>query len=72
MSFTLPALPYADDALEPHLDALTMEIHHRRHHQTYVNGLNAALQGTTYADWSLTRLLSDNQSAGLAVAGPGW
>ncbi|MFG0875361.1 superoxide dismutase [Aeromonas media] len=43
MSHTLPALAYAYDALEPHIDALTMEIHHRRHHQTYITNLNAAL-----------------------------
>ncbi|WP_221437076.1 superoxide dismutase [Aeromonas caviae] len=43
MSHTLPALPYAYDALEPHIDAKTMEIHHSRHHQTYVINLNAAL-----------------------------
>ena len=43
MSHTLPALAYAYDALEPHIDALTMEIHHSRHHQTYINSLNAAL-----------------------------
>ncbi|MCM3321163.1 superoxide dismutase [Cytobacillus kochii] len=41
----LPALPYANDALEPHIDAQTMEIHHDRHHATYVNNLNAALEG---------------------------
>ncbi|MGY3806072.1 superoxide dismutase [Aeromonas veronii] len=44
MSHTLPALNYAYDALEPHIDALTMEIHHNRHHQTYINNLNAALE----------------------------
>ena len=43
MSHTLPALGYAYDALEPHIDALTMEIHHSRHHQTYITNLNAAL-----------------------------
>lgn len=43
MAYTLPELPYAYDALEPHIDAATMEIHHTRHHQTYVNSLNAAL-----------------------------
>jgi Fe-Mn family superoxide dismutase len=44
MPFTLPALPYANDALEPHIDARTMEIHHTKHHQAYVNNLNAALE----------------------------
>ena len=53
MSFTLPALPYSYAALEPHLDALTMEIHHSRHHQTYVTGLNNAVEGTPYASWPL-------------------
>jgi len=46
MSYTLPALPYAYDALEPHFDAMTMEIHHSKHHQTYVNNTNALLEGT--------------------------
>ncbi|WP_215395997.1 superoxide dismutase [Rheinheimera oceanensis] len=59
MNFTLPELPYSYNALEPHLDALTMEIHHSRHHQTYVNGLNAALEGSAYTDWPLQRLLSE-------------
>ncbi|MDP9727586.1 superoxide dismutase [Alicyclobacillus tolerans] len=45
MAFQLPPLPYAFNALEPHIDALTMEIHHDRHHGTYVNNLNAALEG---------------------------
>ncbi len=44
MAFTLPALPYANDALEPHIDARTMEIHHTKHHQAYVNNLNAAVE----------------------------
>ena len=46
-SFSLPALPYAFDALEPHIDRLTMEIHHDRHHKAYVDNLNKALPGTT-------------------------
>ncbi|VCU69745.1 Superoxide dismutase [Mn/Fe] [Pigmentiphaga humi] len=45
MPYTLPPLPYAYDALEPNIDAATMEIHYTRHHQTYINNLNAALEG---------------------------
>lgn len=49
MAYTVPPLPYACDALEPHIDALTMEIHHGKHHQAYVNNLNAALEGAGIA-----------------------
>ncbi|MFB9888020.1 superoxide dismutase [Balneatrix alpica] len=58
MTHTLPALPYAYTALEPHIDAQTMEIHHSRHHQTYVNGLNAALeQAPALAELPVEKLL---------------
>jgi Fe-Mn family superoxide dismutase len=50
MAFELPALPYAFDALEPTIDARTMEIHHDKHHAAYVTNLNAALEGTEWAD----------------------
>jgi Fe-Mn family superoxide dismutase len=60
MAFTLPELPYAHDALEPHIDARTMEIHHGKHHQAYTNNLNAALEKhPALADKSITDLLSD-------------
>jgi superoxide dismutase, Fe-Mn family len=54
----LPSLPYAHDALEPHIDARTMEIHHSRHHQSYVNGLNAAVAGTQWAEKSPVELVA--------------
>lgn len=59
MAFELPKLPYAYDALEPHIDAQTMEIHHTRHHNTYVTNLNAAVEGTEYADKDLIELISN-------------
>ena len=62
MCFKLPALPYNYDALEPHVDAMTMEIHHQRHHQTYVNGLNQALAETRYEKWDLSELLRQIES----------
>lgn len=58
MPHSLPALPYAYDALEPHLDAQTMEIHHSKHHQSYINNLNAALEGTPYAEEPVEALLA--------------
>ena len=59
MAHTLPALPYAHDALEPHIDTKTMEIHHGKHHQGYVTNLNAALEGLAVADMDVHELLSN-------------
>lgn len=58
MPYSLPALPYAYDALEPHIDARTMEIHHTKHHQTYINNLNAALEGTPHAGLPVEELVA--------------
>jgi Fe-Mn family superoxide dismutase len=57
MAFSVPALPYAFDALEPHIDARTMEIHHDKHHQAYVDNANKALEGTDLADASVEEVL---------------
>ena len=57
MAHSLPALKFASDALEPFMDAQTVEIHHGKHHQTYVNNLNALLEGTEYADMPIEDLL---------------
>jgi len=59
MAYTLPELPYAYDALEPHFDARTMEIHHSKHHQTYIDKVNAALEGTPLADKPVEELIAD-------------
>jgi Fe-Mn family superoxide dismutase len=71
MSFELPALPYAYNALEPHFDAMTMEIHHSKHHAAYVNNLNAALTGTPHADRSLEELMGMISSLPVAVRNNG-
>jgi superoxide dismutase, Fe-Mn family len=61
LSFTLPPLPYPSDALEPHIDKMTMEIHHDKHHGTYVNNLNKALESAAeLAGKSLEELLANN------------
>ena len=57
MAYTLPDLPYPFDALEPHIDARTMEIHHDKHHAAYVNNVNAALEGSALADLTVEDLL---------------
>jgi Fe-Mn family superoxide dismutase len=59
MAFELPALTYAFDALEPTIDARTMEIHHDKHHQAYVTNLNAALEGTEWADRTIEDVLAN-------------
>ncbi len=57
MAFELPKLPYAEDALEPNIDKETMSIHHDKHHAAYVNNLNAAVEGTEFADMEIDELL---------------
>ncbi|MCB0685360.1 MAG: superoxide dismutase [Saprospiraceae bacterium] len=58
MAFTLPDLPYAKDALAPHIDAKTMEIHHDKHHAGYTNNLNAAIEGTPLANMTIEEILA--------------
>jgi Fe-Mn family superoxide dismutase len=58
MAFTLPPLPYANDALEPTIDAKTMEIHHDKHHQAYVTNLNNAVSGTEWENLGIEELVS--------------
>src|SRR5436853_1420224 len=62
MAFELPDLPYAYDALEPHIDAETMRIHHDLHHGAYVTNANAALEGTPLADSSVESVLTNLES----------
>jgi Fe-Mn family superoxide dismutase len=59
MAFTLPQLPYAPDALEPYIDAQTMQIHHGKHHQAYVDNLNKAVAGTENENKSLEALIAE-------------
>jgi Fe-Mn family superoxide dismutase len=59
MAFEVPPLPYPPDALEPHIDAQTMTIHHDKHHQQYVDKLNAALDGTEHADRPIEDIIAD-------------
>ena len=71
MAFTLPALPYAHDALEPHIDALTMQIHHSKHHQAYVDNLNKAIAGAPNENKSLEELVKAAGSISPAVRNNG-
>jgi Fe-Mn family superoxide dismutase len=59
MAYTVPPLPYPYDALEPHIDKLTMEVHHDKHHQAYVDKVNAALEGTPLTDAPIEDVLRD-------------
>ena len=73
MTFELPALGYAYDALEPHIDALTMEIHHTKHHAAYTANLNGAINDTDMADKSIEELLRDhNDNAAVRNNGGGY
>ena len=71
MAFELPALPYAFDALEPHIDAKTMEIHHGKHHNAYVTNLNNAIAGTDAEGKSIEELMSSVGSLSTAVRNNG-
>lgn len=71
MSFELPKLPYAHDALEPHIDAKTMEIHHGKHHNGYVTKLNAAIEGTDLAGKSIEEILQNVGKHGAGVRNNG-
>ena len=71
MAFTLPALPYAHDALEPYIDVTTMQIHHGKHHQAYVDNLNKAIAGTPNENKSLEELVKAAGSISPAVRNNG-
>ena len=71
MAFTLPPLPYPHDALEPHIDTATMQIHHGKHHQAYVDNLNKAIAGTPHENKSLDELVANAGSISPAVRNNG-
>jgi Fe-Mn family superoxide dismutase len=71
MSFTLSPLPYAHDALEPHIDATTMQIHHGKHHQAYVDNLNKALTGTEHEGKTIEEIVKHAGSISVAVRNNG-
>jgi Fe-Mn family superoxide dismutase len=69
--FELPKLPYDLTALEPHIDAKTMEIHHGKHHQAYINNLNAAIEGTVLAGKSIEAIMGEISKHSMAVRNNG-
>lgn len=69
MAYSLPELPFAYDALEPHIDARTMEIHHGKHHNGYVTKVNAALEGSDLGEKSIEDLIADLDSVPEAARG---
>ena len=71
MPFTLSPLPYAHEALEPHIDTLTMQIHHGKHHQAYVDNLNKAIAGTPHENKSIEQLVKEAGSISVAVRNNG-
>ena len=71
MAFELPALPYAHDALEPHIDTLTMQIHHGKHHNGYTSKLNAAIEGTDLENRSIEDILTTLDMSNTAVRNNG-
>jgi len=71
MAFTLPALPYAHEALEPHIDTTTMQIHHGKHHQAYVDNLNKAIAGTEHEGKTIEQLVANAGSISPAVRNNG-
>lgn len=71
MAFTLAPLPYAHDALEPHIDTLTMQIHHGKHHQAYVDNLNKAIAGTEHENKTLEELVANAGKISPAVRNNG-
>jgi superoxide dismutase, Fe-Mn family len=71
MAFSLPALPYAHDALEPHIDKQTMEIHHGKHHQAYVDNLNKAIAGTPHEGKTIEELVKSAGTISPAVRNNG-
>jgi Fe-Mn family superoxide dismutase len=70
MAFSVPPLPYAYDALEPHIDQQTMELHHDKHHQAYVDKANAALEGTEFADKPIEEIVKNLDALPADKQGP--